>query len=259
VPRSARVGKGLDREDACVYAAPVYEERSLTVPTSDENEREQVRMKEKRAEGKRVRTSVSKETRAGGPTKGVGGQSERVPGPGARGQYDGSNPMNSESRSAESESARTDGQSSLVVHEPDPSVFEPEVMGFVPTEMPLDAPDYKGIQLKDVGRDKKGRVIQHKYSERQAKQIAGWITSGYSANAICCAINMRPGKLKELYGKQIAMGLELVGMDMTSHILKRAKTSDRMAIFFAKAKLGWRDGESRPLDSGSLLNIHIHM
>lgn len=125
-----------------------------------------------------------------------------------------------------------------------------------PENAPLQ--EYKGFSLKNVGYDKNGRVIPHPYSTRVEKQIMVWVAGGADVNAICIRLNMRPGKLKELYGKALAIGLDQVSMDMTESIVKRAKKSDRLAVFFAKAKMGWRDGESRPLDTG-LLNITIHM
>lgn len=116
---------------------------------------------------------------------------------------------------------------------------------------------YKGVSLARVGRDSSGRVIQHKYSAHTAEQVALWVAGGYDANAICIMLNMRPGVLKELYGKEIQMGVEKIGMEFSSNLYRRAKKSDRLAIFFAKAKLGWRDGESAQ-NNQSLLNIHIH-
>lgn len=118
--------------------------------------------------------------------------------------------------------------------------------------------EYKGTSLRNIGLDKKGQVIQYVRSTKIARQVAVWVAGGYSANDICIRLNMRPGKLKELYGQEIAHGLEMVGMEMTSHIVSRAKKSDRMAVFFAKARMGWRDGDSKPLDTGGLLNVHIH-
>jgi len=109
-----------------------------------------------------------------------------------------------------------------------------------------------------VGRDAGGKVIPHIRSEKIAQQIREWVAGGYDLNAIAVRINVRPGLIREHYAVELAMGSEHVGMDMTSHILKRAKESDRMAVFFAKAKMGWRDGDAKPLDTG-LLDIHIHL
>lgn len=130
----------------------------------------------------------------------------------------------------------------------------------VPSNPPAlsDEPtDYKGISLAKIGYDASGKVIPHKRSEKIARQIKTWVAGGYDFNAICIALNLRPGLVKRHYTTEIQMGLDLIGMEMTSHIVARAKKSDRMAIFFAKARMGWRDGESAKVDTG-VLNIHMH-
>lgn len=133
-----------------------------------------------------------------------------------------------------------------------PSGDEPSTM----VSPPLS--HYKGTSLKNVGRDSNGKVIPHKRSERTAKLVAVWAAGGYTKEDIAIRLNIRPGLVEECYGKELRHGADAIGMDMTNHIIKRAKGgSDRMAIFYAKAKMGWRDGESKPLDTG-LLNIHIH-
>lgn len=118
--------------------------------------------------------------------------------------------------------------------------------------------EYKGYSLKNIGLDVNGKTIPHKYSSKTAKQITLWVAGGADANAICVRLNMRPGKLKELYGKELAIGLDTFGMDLTTHLAGRAKKSDRVAIFMAKARLGWRDGDSKPIDTG-VLEINIHL
>lgn len=116
---------------------------------------------------------------------------------------------------------------------------------------------YKGTSLANIGRDKNGRVIPHKRSEKTALQVARWATGGYTKNDIAIALNIRPGLVEECYGKELRHGKDFVGMDMTAHVIKRAKHNDNMARFVLKSQFGWRDGESKPLDTG-LLNIHIH-
>lgn len=125
-----------------------------------------------------------------------------------------------------------------------------------PGEQPTLA-DYKGMSLASIGRDSKGRVIRHTRSEKVARQIRVWVAGGYDVNAICINLNIRPGLLKQLYPVELAIGAEQVGMEMTSHIVQRAKRSDRMAIFFAKAKMGWTEDAQQ--STGSLLNINIHI
>lgn len=134
--------------------------------------------------------------------------------------------------------------------------------GEVPPPVPAPgAPlsEYKGFSLKNIGRDPKtGKNIPYKYSSRVAKQITVWIAAGGAdLNAICVRLNMRPGTLKALYGKEIALAVDQVNMDVGAHILSRVKKSDRLAVFYAKAKMGWRDGDAKPTDTG-VLNIVIH-
>lgn len=116
---------------------------------------------------------------------------------------------------------------------------------------------YKGVSLKNVGRDARGRVITHKRSEKLAKQIAVWVAGGADVNAIAIRVNIRPGLLKQEYEREISLGTENVHMDVHEHLLKRVKKSDRIAIFYAKAKMGYRDGESAQANA-SFLAIHIH-
>lgn len=173
------------------------------------------------------------------PRGGTGGQSSRVPARVAGEPHTGD-----ETQIQEYVPAGT----SISAHEVSPPIPAPGA--------PLS--HYKGLPLKNIGRDKQGRTIPHKYSSKVARQIAEWTLAGYDENAICVALNMRPGVLKKLYAKEVAAGAELAGMKLTSHIMDRTKKSDRMAIFVAKAKLGWRDGDGKPTDT-AVLDIHIHL
>lgn len=130
------------------------------------------------------------------------------------------------------------------------------------THVPIPAPaapltDYKGTSLKLVGRDKHGKVIPHKRSEKTARQVAAFVMAGYTKHDVAIALNIRPGLVEECYGKELRHGKDMVGMGLATHIVNRAKQSDRMAIFLAKSQYGYRDGDSKPTDTG-LLNIHIH-
>lgn len=176
------------------------------------------------------------------------GQSSRVPSAGAGGLHSGDEPQMRECAPPLSENLPYDPVSDLP-----PSVSSSEVETVEP-----ELSHYKGLALKNVGRDSRGRVIPHKRSEQTAQQVAIWVAGGYDLNAIAVRMNIRPGLVKECYGRELATGADQVGMEVTEHIVARTKKSDRMAIFFAKAKMGWRDGESKPLDTG-VLNIHIHV
>lgn len=177
------------------------------------------------------------ERRAGTPANRGEGQAKRVPSPGAGALHSGDEP-----------------QVSLIPASETSPVY-PDILPAPKEGSSLS--DYKGTSLKNIGKDRHGKVIPHVYSKPIAKKVAIWIAGGYNANDICIALNMRPGKLEQLYGQEIRHGLEQVGMEVTQHIVSRVKKSDRMAIFFAKSRMGWRDGDGKPVDTG-LLNIHIH-
>lgn len=116
---------------------------------------------------------------------------------------------------------------------------------------------YKGTSLKNIGRTADGKVIPHKRSEITARRVATWAVGGYTKEDIAILLNIRPGLVEECYGRELRHGKDMVGMDLTSHVIKRAKQNDNMARFVLKSQFGWRDGDSKPLDTG-LLNIHIH-
>lgn len=123
-------------------------------------------------------------------------------------------------------------------------------------ETPLS--HYKGVSLQNVGRDKYGRVIPHKRSDVLAKQIMIWVAGGFNVNDIAIRVNVRPGLIKREYARELAVGETHIHMDVHDHLLKRVKGSDRMAIFYAKARMGWRDGDGANKDQ-SVLDIHIHL
>jgi len=117
-----------------------------------------------------------------------------------------------------------------------------------PPQVPEGAPlsHYKGTSLKNVGRDlKTGKSIPHKRSELVAAKIAKWVAGGYTINDIAVHLNIRPGLIRQEYGREINHGAEVVGMEMTESIVDRAKKSDALAIFYARARMGWKgDGEA---------------
>jgi hypothetical protein len=199
-----------------------------------------------------LRRSKSGESRTNAqedPRTYTGGQARRVPSRVRGVRHFGDKPQ--------------DPVSVLLVPSPDDPatlVSAPDVgaEAVAPVEGPApELSHYKGVSLKNVGRDARGRVIPHKRTIAVAKQIAIWIAGGADLNAIAIRLNVRPGLLKREYPKEIALGTENVHMDVHTHILARVKKSDRVAIFYAKAKMGYRDGDSKPLEGG-VFNLHIH-
>lgn len=183
---------------------------------------------------------------------GVGGQAKRVPAQGAGASAQSMTPNHPISPAQAGSSFLSDttpdfpGSPGAEVLPPDDGSGD---------NIPLS--HYKGVALANVGRDRHGRVIPHKRSEVTARKVALWVAGGATPNDIAVRLNIRPGLVKECYGLELEYGQGQVNMDMAGSIIKRAKKSDRLAVFYAKARMGWRDGDSAALDV-PMLNIHIH-
>jgi hypothetical protein len=118
----------------------------------------------------------------------------------------------------------------------------------------------KGTGLKNVGKDKNGRVIPHVRSELLAQKICELVACGASANDIAVHFNIRPGLLKQCYATELEAGAFAPNMAVAGAILDRAKRGDpRLAIYWTKARMGWRDGDGAERTDVSPLNIHIHL
>lgn len=118
--------------------------------------------------------------------------------------------------------------------------------------------DTKGSSLKNVGFDSLGRVIPHKYSGKVASIVAAHVVAGTDESTICILLNMRPGKLRELYHKELDTAIAQTNADVGRAIVAQAKKGHPvLARFYAKAKMGWKDGEQSSIPV-SPLNIHIH-
>lgn len=197
----------------------------------------------KQATGGNARTNAGRKRAHSQEDPRVGGkaQAARVPSPGAGGSHSGDEPQDM-------------GSVSLSPNQ------DPQDMGSATGTTLVPAAElsaYKGYPLKDVGRDAKGMVIPHRRDESIAKRIAIWVAGGADVNYIAVKLNLRPGLLKREYTKELLLGTEQVHQEVHEHLLQRVKKSDRVAIFYAKAKMGYRDGDSRPAEQG-ILDIHIH-
>lgn len=127
------------------------------------------------------------------------------------------------------------------------------------TNGPDEITHYKGTDMRMVGRNSEGKVIEHHRKESTARRVQAWASAGYTKNDIAVALNIRPGLVEQHYGKELRHGKELMGMEVTEHIISRVKESDKMAVFYAKSQMGWRDGDSaKPVDTATL-NLHIHV
>lgn len=112
--------------------------------------------------------------------------------------------------------------------------------------------------VKDIGRDPiTGQTIPHVRDERIAQQV-GFYASALSVNEIAVMLNMRPGKLKELYGHELETGLNKANVEVAQAMHKAATEGDVVAgKFWLKARAGWKDGESAQTNT-SPLQIFIH-
>lgn len=168
---------------------------------------------------------VASASEQGGPATGGGGQGERVPSPGA----------------VESSSGDDTQHGNVIPISPEPELSH-----------------YKGISLVSIGRDPRtGKVIPHQRSEKLARQIAEWVAGGFNENDIAVRTNIRPGLIKKHYHVELQTGRTNVHMDVHGHILRRVKKSDRMAIFYAKSQMGYKEGENAQQQQ-QILSIHLH-
>lgn len=111
--------------------------------------------------------------------------------------------------------------------------------------------------MKDVGRNEDGTVKQHAYDARIAQRIAFYVASGVTENEICELLDMRPGKLHELYERELKHGGTEENVKVAKAISRAAQNGDMVAAkFWMKARAGWKDGEGAQTQSP--LAIHIH-
>lgn len=113
--------------------------------------------------------------------------------------------------------------------------------------------------MKGVGLDSLGRVIQYRRNDTTARLVRDHVIAGTDENTICILLNMRPGKLRELYGMELNTALAQTNAAVGAAIVSAAKKGEpTLARFYAKAKMGWRDGDQNTVPV-SPLNIHIHL
>jgi len=115
------------------------------------------------------------------------------------------------------------------------------------------------VSVSRAGRDAQGRVIPHKPTDRVRALVSQMVATGLDENEIAVTLNIRPGLLRQHYGKELSFGKARIDAAVGGAIINKAVKGDpRMAIFYAKAKMGWRDGDSKPVDV-SPFNLHIHL
>jgi hypothetical protein len=117
----------------------------------------------------------------------------------------------------------------------------------------------RSVSAARSGKDQSGRIIPHSPTDRVRALVKQWVATGATEGEIAVLLNIRPGQLRQHYPRELEVGKTEVDMAVGGAIIKKAKSGDpRMAIFYAKARMGWRDGESKPIDV-SPFNLHIHL
>lgn len=112
---------------------------------------------------------------------------------------------------------------------------------------------------RNIGKDPiTGKTIPHEYDARIAQTVGFYTATGLSDNEIAVLLNMRPGKLKQLYGHELETGLNKANVEVAQSMHRAAKEGDVVAgKFWLKARAGWKDGEN-VAPPASPLQIHIH-
>lgn len=111
---------------------------------------------------------------------------------------------------------------------------------------------------RNVGRDAEGKVIPHKPTDKTRRLVKQHAVAGTDENTICLLLNIRPGLLRQHYAYELDTSVAETNAAVGQAIVRGAKNGNPvLARFYAKAKMGWKDGESQDTNV-SPLNIHIH-
>ncbi len=112
---------------------------------------------------------------------------------------------------------------------------------------------------RNHGRGLDGKVLPHERTDVLAKQVARWVACGAGDNEIAAYLGIRVGQLRKFYKHELETGQFENNMDVAGTILNLAKAGvPQMSIFWAKARMGWRDTDKNDQNNNALLNIHIH-
>ena len=109
------------------------------------------------------------------------------------------------------------------------------------------------------GRESDGKIIFHERSEETAGMVLNWVAMGATDNDMAAYLGIRPGQLREHYAHELNNGKFVNDMAVGKTILSLAKAGvPQLSIFWAKARMGWRDTDKAEQNNAALLNIHIH-
>jgi hypothetical protein len=150
----------------------------------------------------------------------------------------------------------------------------PDALSYFPVDTPPSVPpalsgpvdgrptlsSLRNPSAKNAGRLPDGTVKKHKPDTYTRERVKKYVAFGASENEIAVLLDIRPGQLRTYYARELSVGALENHMKVGSAILTGAlKGNDKLAIFWAKARMGWKDGNVGPGDKEvPPLNIHIH-
>jgi hypothetical protein len=120
---------------------------------------------------------------------------------------------------------------------------------------------FRAPSVKNVGKDKNGKVIPHLRSEEIAAIVLHYTGMGASLNFIAAHLNIRPGLIKECYGKELEYAVERTNVEVAGAAFRMATNEEdgAMTKFWLKSRAKWRDGDNAEDRNNSLFNINIHL
>jgi hypothetical protein len=120
---------------------------------------------------------------------------------------------------------------------------------------------FKAPAMKNIGKDADGKVIPHQRSEEVAQIVLHYTGMGAGLNFIAAMLNIRPGLVKECYGKELEYSVERANVEVAGAAFRMATSEQDPAMtkFWLKARAKWRDGDNAEDKNNSLFNINIHL
>ena len=110
---------------------------------------------------------------------------------------------------------------------------------------------------KGAGRNPDGTVKPHERDERVAAQVEVMAAMGLSENEICVQLDIRPGQLKEHYGRELDVARNKANLQVARAVFEKAKGGDMTAAkFWLQNRAGW--AEKQDVKVGLSLEQLVH-
>lgn len=97
--------------------------------------------------------------------------------------------------------------------------------------------------LKTAGRHPGGRIKAAGYDQRTAGRVEAMAAMGLDTREIAVMLDLRPGQVREIYGRDLECMRATVHMAVAMRMLDDALNHEdwRAAQFWLKAKAGWQE------------------